>query len=171
MWSSSRTVRAAGVAIALAVLPALGACSSFTPVYGTNQFTTGRIELAMSPPNNRVEQIIYQDLALHFTRVTEADAKVPKLTVSAGGGGAQLTDTQNVVNTAQRPDVMTVTASITLVDAKGKVLFSGSRSESADYNSGPQVLANNQAANDAQMRAAHLVADSIRLSVLGALSK
>jgi hypothetical protein len=162
-------VRAAGIAVALALLPALGACSGLTPVYGTNQFTTGRIELAMSPPNNRVEQIIYQDLALHFTR--KGGPGVPKLTVSAGAGAAQLTDTQNVVNTAQRPDVMTVTASITLVDADGKVLFSGSRSQSADYNSGPQVLANNQAANDAQTRAAHLLADTIRLSVLGALSK
>jgi len=162
-------VRAAGIAVVLALLPALGACSGLTPVYGTNQFTTGRIELAMSPPNNRVEQIIYQDLALHFTR--KSGPGVPKLTVSAGAGAAQLTDTQNVVNTAQRPDVMTVTASITLVDADGKVLFSGSRSQSADYNSGPQVLANNQAANDAQARAAHLLADTIRLSVLGALSK
>lgn len=169
MWSSNRMVRAAGIAVALALLPALGACSGLTPVYGTNQFTTGRIELAMSPPNNRVEQIIYQDLALHFTR--KSAPRVPKLTVSAGAGAAQLTDTQNVVNTAQRPDVMTVTASITLVDADGKVLFSGSRSQSADYNSGPQVLANNQAANDAQARAAHLLADTIRLSVLGALGK
>jgi hypothetical protein len=168
MWSS-RTVRIAGVAIALALLPALGACSGLTPVYATNQFTTGRIELAMSPPNNRIEQIIYQDLALHFTR--KVGPGVPKLTVSAGAGAAQLTDTQNVVSTAQRPDVMTVTASINLVGVDGDVLFSGSRSQSADYNSGSQVLANNQAANDAQTRAAHLLADTIRLSVLGALGK
>lgn len=169
MWSSSRTMRTAVVALALALLPALGACSGLTPVYGTSQFTTGRIELAMSPPTNRIEQIIYQDLALHFTRAKGPG--VPKLSISASGGGAQLTDTQNVVSTAQRPDVMTVTASINLVDADGEVLFSGSRSQSADYNSGSQVLANNQAANDAQIRAAHLLADTIRLSVLGALSK
>ena len=49
MWSSNRTVRAAGVVLALALLPVLGACSGLTPVYGTNQFTTGRIELAMAP--------------------------------------------------------------------------------------------------------------------------
>src|SRR3569623_1648136 len=144
MWSSNLTVRAAGIVVALALLPARGACSGLTPVYGTNQFTTGRIALAMSPPTNRVEQIIYQDLALHFTRAKGPD--VPKLSVAASGGGAQLTDTQIVVTTAQRPDVMTVTAAITLVDADGKVLFSGSRSQSADYNSGSQVLANNQAA-------------------------
>ena len=169
MWSSNRTVRAAGIVVALALLPALGACSGVTPVYGTNQFTTGRIALAMSPPSNRMEQIIYQDLALHFARAKGAG--VPKLSVSASGGAAQLTDTQNIVNTAQRPDVMTVTATITLVDADGKVVFSGSRSQSADYNAGSQVLANNQAALDAQARAAHLLADTIRLSVLGALSK
>jgi hypothetical protein len=153
----------------LALLPALGACSGLTPVYGTGQFTSQRIALAMSPPNNRIEQIIYQDLALHFTRT--ADPSAPKLTISAGGGGRQLTDTQNVVNTAQRPDEFVVTAAATLVDSSGKVLFSGTRSQTADYTSGPQVLANNQATNDAQARAAHLLADSIRLSVLGALSK
>jgi len=169
MWSSSGLMRTAGIAIALALLPALGACSGLTPVYGTNEFTTGRIELAMSPPSNRIEQIIYQDLALHFTR--KSGPGVPKLTVTAGAGAVQLTDTQNVVATAQRPDQMTVTASITLVDQKGEVLFSGSRSQSADYNSGSQVLANNQATVDAQTRAAHLLADTIRLSVLGALGK
>ena len=169
MWSSSSMLRAAAVATALALLPALGACSGLTPVYGTNQFTTGRIELAMSPPTNRIEQLIYQDLALHFTRAKGPG--VPKLTVSASAAGVQLTDTQNLVATAQRPDQMTVTAAITLVDDKGETLFSGSRSQSADYNSGSQVLANNQAANDAQTRAAHLLADTIRLSVLGALGK
>src|SRR3569623_668467 len=169
MWSSNRTDRAAGIVVALALVPALGACSGLTPVYGTNQFTTDRIELAMAPPTNRIEQIIYQDLALHFTR--KAGPGIPKLSVSASGGGAQLPGPQNVVNTAQRPDVMTVTASINLVGADGDVLFSGSRSQSADYNSGSQVLANNQAAVDAQARAAHLLADTIRLSVLGALSK
>ncbi len=169
MWSSNRTVRAAGVVLALALLPALGACSGLTPVYGTGQFTTDRVELAMSPPTNRVEQIIYQDLALHFTRVSRPG--VPKLTVTASAGARQLTDTQNVVTTAQRPDEMVVTAGITLVGADGKVLLSGNRSQSADYNSGPQVVANNQAATDAQARAAHLLADTIRLSVLGALAK
>ena len=69
------------------------------------------------------------------------------------------------------PDEMVVTAAITLVGADGKVLFSGSRSQSADYTTGPQVIANNQAATDAQARAAHLLADTIRLSVLGALAK
>src|SRR3569623_2165754 len=100
MWSSNRTVRAAGIVVALALLPVLGACSGLTPVYGTNQFTTGRIALAMSPPANRVEQIIYQDLALHFTRAKGPD--VPKLSISASAGGAQLPATQNVVSTAQR---------------------------------------------------------------------
>ena len=168
MWSSS-TGRRAGAVLALAMLPALAGCSGLTPVYGTGQFTTDRIELAMAPPGNRVEQIIYQDLALHFMRTS--GPVVPKLSVSADAAGRQLTDSQNVVDTAQRPHQITVTASITLTDATGKVVFSGKRSESADYNSGPQVLANNQAAADAQVRAAHLLADSIRLSVLGALAK
>ena len=169
MWSSNRTVRAAGVVLALALLPALGACSGLPPVYGTGQFTTDRVELAMSPLFFCVVLIIYQDLALHYNSISRPG--VPKLTVTAGAGARQLPDTQNVVTPAQRPDEMVVTAGITLVGADGKVLLSGSRSQSADYTSGPQVVANNQAAIDAQARASHLLADTIRLSVLGALAK
>lgn len=167
MWSSSRTVKVATLVLALAVLSALSACSGFTPVYGPDQFTNAKIELQMSPPNNRVEQIIYQDLALHFTRSTNPDA--PKLTVSAGGGGVGLFN--NTVTAAHTEAQATVSAAIVLTNGKGEVLFSGSRAESADYSNGPQVLANNQAYNDAATRAAHLVADSVRLSVLGALHK
>ena len=166
MWSSSRTLKVAIVVLALAVLPALAACSGFTPVYGTNQFTNQKIELALASPGNRVEQVIYQDLALHFTRATNPDA--PKLSISAGAGAAGLFN--NTVTAAHTEAQATVTAAIVLTNAKGEVLFSGSRSQSADYTNGPQVLANNQAYGDAVTRAAHLVADSIRLSVLGALS-
>jgi hypothetical protein len=160
-------VKVATMVLALVALPALSACSSFHPVYGIDQFTNGKIELALASPNNRVEQIIYQDLALHFARTSNPDA--PKLIVSANGGAAGLLN--NTVTAAHTEAQATVSAAIVLTNAKGDVLFSGTRAESADYTNGPQVLANNQAYNDAATRAAHLLADSIRLSVLGALSK
>jgi LPS-assembly lipoprotein len=168
MWSSSRLVKLVGVLLALAIVPALSACSGFAPVYGTNQFTSERVALAMSPPSNRTEQLIYQDLALRFSRAT---GPAPKLTVSTAISNVQITNDQNVVNTPRRPDQLTVSAAITLIDEDGKVLFSGTRAQSADYDSGPQILSNNQATNEAASRAAHLLADTIRLTVLGALAK
>ena len=168
MWSSSGAVRVVGLVLALAVVPALSACSGFTPVYGTGQFTTDRVALAMSPPTNRTEQLIYQDLALRFDR-TQSGA--PKLSVSTTISNVQVTSDQNVVNTPRRPFQVTVSAAITLTDPDGKVLFKGTRAQSADYDAGPQILSNNQATNDAASRAAHLLADTIRLTVLGALAK
>jgi hypothetical protein len=168
MWSSSRTVRVAGLLLALAMLPVLGACSSFSPVYGTGQFTTDRVALGMSPPTNRTEQLIYQDLALRFDRARGA---APKLTVATTVTNVQVTSDQNVVNTPRRPFQVTVSAAIMLTDADGKILFQGTRAQSADYDAGPQILSNNQATNDAAGRAAHLLADTIRLTVLGALAR
>lgn len=167
MWSSSRTVKVATVALALAVLPALSACSGFTPVYGTNQLTNAKLELAISPPSNRVEQIIYQDLTLRFTQ--SSDPALPKLSVQAySAASAPL---NNTVTAAHTEAQATVTATVTLTDSTGKVLFNGTRAQSADYTNGSQVLANNQAYSDAVTRAAHLLADGIRLAVLGALAK
>lgn len=76
-----------------------------------------------------------------------------------------------MVTTAQVPYQVTVTAAVKLTDAEGKPLYSGSLAQSADYNAGPQVLANNAALDDATKRAGHLLADSIRLTVLGVLSR
>src|SRR3569623_190400 len=168
MWSSSRTTSVAGLVLALAVVPALTACSGFSPVYGSGQFTTERVALAMSPPTNRTEQLIYQDLALRFERTTGA---APKLSVATTVTNVQMTSDQNVVNTPRRPFQVTVSANITLTDENGKVLFQGTRAQSADYDAGPQILSNNQATNEAAGRAAHLLADTIRLTVFGTLAK
>ena len=145
---------------------ALGGCSGLTPVYGTNSVSTDKIEIAFAAPSNRLEQVIYQDLRL---RMANATGPAPHLSIS-------VTQTSNVptnqiVTTAQTPVLVRVSAAITLTDEDGKVLFSGTRTQTADYNSGPQVVANTQAADDAGKRAAHLLADTIRLTVLGALAK
>src|SRR3569833_2484283 len=105
MWSSSGAVRFISLVLALAVVPALSACSGFTPVYGTGQFTTDRVALAMSPPTNRTEQLIYQDLALRFERTTGA---APNLSVATTVTNVQMTSDQNVVNTPRRPFQVTV---------------------------------------------------------------
>jgi hypothetical protein len=159
-------VRTLGLCAALLAAPALSGCTGFTPVYGTSGITQSKVEIAFDRPANRTEQIIYEDLRL---RLGTATGPAPRLSVHTTVSTSQLTDTDNVVSTMQRPKQVTVTAHIRLTDQNGNTLFRGTRSQTADYNTGPQVTANNQAARDAQERAAHLLADTIRLTVLGAL--
>ncbi|MEO8758387.1 MAG: LPS assembly lipoprotein LptE [Devosia sp.] len=164
MWSSK--ARALGIFAALAAPLALAGCSGLTPVYGTNSITSDRIEIAYAEPHNRLEQVIYQDLRL---RIAKANGPAPRLIVDASQSSS--VPTNSIVTTAQGPVIVRVSANITLVDEEGKVLFTGNRAQTADYNSGPQVVANTQAADDAAKRAAHLLADTIRLTILGALAK
>ena len=163
MWSSRRTALALlGGALALG----LSACSGLTPVYDQPRLASGALHVQYGVPGNRVEQLIYQDLALRIPRGGVGD---PKLTVSASQSGASLT--HDIASPPQSQKQMTVSATITLTDTDGKVLFSGRRSATADYTTDAQILANRAAAEDAAARAAHLLAETIRLTVLGALGK
>lgn len=167
MSSFSRALRTVGTATVLVGSLALVGCTGFTPVYDTHGgITDQKLELAIAPPGNRTEQIIYQDLRLRFTN---AAGPAPRLAISTVTTSTALTS--QVVTTAQTPYQLTVAAAVKLTDADGKPLYSGSLTQTADYNTGPQVLANNAAVDDATKRAAHLLADSIRLTVLGVLSK
>jgi LPS-assembly lipoprotein len=170
MWSSSAQrpgLRTLALLAALAAPLALAGCSGFTPVYGPQSLTSQQIEIAYASPTNRYEQVIYDDLRLRLGKAGGPDS--PKLSVSATAFSADLTS--KVVTTAQTPRVATVVADITLTAPDGSVLFRGKRSQTADYSTGPQIVSNNQASSDARERAAHLLADTIRLTVLGALSR
>jgi len=161
MWSSS--ARGLKFAAALVVISVLSACSGFTPVY----LASGEAPaLAFTEPASRLDQIIYNDLGLRFSPPTGSS---PKLTVKASQTSRGLTS--NLVAHAFSQHQTTVTAKFALVDGEGRTLLSQTRSASADYETGPQILANQQAQADAAERAAHLLADTIRLSVLGALGK
>lgn len=163
MWSSRRTALAMlGGALALG----LSACSGLTPVYDQPRLASGTLHVQYGVPGNRVEQLIYQDLALRIPRGVVGD---PKLTVSASQGGSSLT--HDVAGPPQSQKQMTVSATITLTDSDGKVLFSGRRSATADYTTDAQIVSSRAAADDAAARAAHLLAETIRLTVLGALGK
>lgn len=163
--TSPRRLRIAGLALALALLPALAACTGFAPVYGPQSVATQGVAIAYAAPGNRLEQIIYEDLALRLGRATPA---APLLTVRTASSLRSLT--QRTITTANYQKQATVTAKIKLVAPDGRVLFAGTRSATADFTNDPQVLASQQAEADAAERAAHLLADTIRLTVLGALT-
>jgi LPS-assembly lipoprotein len=87
-----------GALLALALLAPLAACTGFTPVYGERGLGAERIALSYAAPNNRLEQIIYQDLAL---RLGKGSGDVPQVSVSVSEGGGRLTN--GLVDTPNSP--------------------------------------------------------------------
>ncbi|MEP7240918.1 MAG: LPS assembly lipoprotein LptE [Devosia sp.] len=165
MWWSE--ARRSLLVLTLVLAPVLSACAGFTPVYGPSGIASREVPLAYAAPANRLEQIIYQDLAL---RLGKASGPAPTLDVDVTQASRDLTanDTLTLPATQQQ---MVVTAKIRLTDLNGKTLFSGSRSASADYTANSQGFASREAADDAARRAAKSLADTIRLTILGALAQ
>ena len=74
MWSFRHVMRTTALTVAMAAPLVLAACTGFSPVYNSQSFTDQKIALALAPPGNRTEQIIYQDLRLRFAK---ADGPAP----------------------------------------------------------------------------------------------
>ena len=164
MWSS-RGLRAGLLALALAAPLVLAGCTGFRPVYGDAGLVGQRLELSYAKPTTRLEQIIIQELALKLGSTQREDA--PQVRISAAAGARALTRT-NVTKPATQYEAA-VTASFSVLDVEGKVLFSGSRRAAASYVTVGQVLADEAAYKDAIERAGREVAETIRLSILGKL--
>jgi hypothetical protein len=64
-----------------------------------------------------------------------------------------------------------VSAVIRIVAADGSVVFSGSRYATALFATSGQVFADTEAEQDAEERAARALAETIRLTIIGALGK
>lgn len=165
MSSFSRAV--GGAILVLALVGPLAACTGLRPVYSDAGLGAQRVDVAYAAPANRIEQIIYQDLAL---KLGKGEGSVPTVAISASSGSAALTSDLIKSPTSQRRQ-MTVSARLTVTAADGTVLFSGSRSQTADYTTDPQALSNQQAAATAERQAAQLLADTLRLQIIAALAK
>ena len=175
MSLSDRGLRVGLLALALVAPLALASCTSFTPVYGDNGIVNSELELRYAAPANRLEQIIYQTLALRLGKSSNPSA--PLVTVKTSAKSHSL-PTADVSPVSQKQ--VTVTATITIAtietpatadaEAVMKTIYTASRNASADYTTGPQSLANQQAAQEAQERAAKALADTVRLTIIAALA-
>ena len=163
--SSMRSIALA--AILLGGATALGACS-FTPVYSGALASQPMLELAYAKPTTRLEQIIYQELALRLGSSEATTAPLVMATVATTRVALGSSATAN----PNKPYRVTVTAtlSVTPRDGSGSPL-SFTRMASADYTTSSQVMANNAAATEAQERAARAAAESLRLALLASLSR
>ena len=166
MSSSSYAARYAGVFLVVAVVPALSACTGFTPIYSEAGLGAHSVAVKYATPSSRLEQLIYQDLALKLGR---SGGDVPTVTVTATAT-SPTTDTSSAATTVASRQT-TVTALVRVVGADGRVIFEGSRSVTEEFGNGGQVFSNQQALKEAQVRAAKSLTETIRLQVLAALSK
>ena len=166
MSLSSRVARIGGIVAVLALLPALSACTAFTPIYGENGLGAQRVQVKYGSPSNRLEQVIYQDLAL---KLGKASGDVPTVLVTATAT-VPTTDTSTAPLTVAAGQT-TVTAIVSVIGADGQAIFQGSRSVTEEFVNGGQAFANQEAVKEAGERGAKALAETIRLQVLSALSK
>ena len=93
---------------------------------------------------------------------------MPLVRISASSSSRALTS--DIVASPLNQRQVTVSATLTVTAPDGTVLFSGTRSQTADLTHGAQVLANEQATARAERQAAELLADTLRLEIIAALS-
>lgn len=159
--------RALLLALALALPATLAACSSLTPVYGERGIGIERHAFRYDKPQNRLDQIIYQELVLKLGRT--ADPSVPLVRVTTTSAVRDLTKTK-VANPAAHKEAV-VTAKIELLDVGGNIAFTASRSAAASFTADRyQALAETEAEKEAKERAARELAETVRLTLLGALA-
>lgn len=171
MWSSNPLLRNAIVALSLLGATALAGCTGLTPVYGERGIGVERHALNYAKPNSRPEQIIYQELALRFGR--GGDASSPTVRITTSNQTRKLT--RSSVNLPDdRPSEQreaTVTAKIELISADGTIALATTRSAAALYTTDSQALAASEAEREAIERAARELAETVRLTLLGALAQ
>ena len=161
-----RRIALAGLLLGLGAT--LGACS-FSPVYSGALASQPLLNLAYAKPNNRLEQLIYQELSLRLGTTTSPTA--PLVTVSASSSAADLALSQTV--NPNKPMDVTVTATLTIQrrDGMTEEPLTFTRSATANYTRNGQVLADREASVEAAERAAVSAAESLRLAVLASLSR
>jgi len=148
------------------VAPLLSACTGFTPVYGENGLGNQQVAVKYASPSNRLEQVIYQDLAL---KLGKSAGDVPTVTISASAT-LPTTDTTTATLSVASGQV-TVRVFVSVIDPSGKVIVQSNRSVVENFVKGGQAFSNQEAANEASERGARELAESIRLQILGALVK
>lgn len=165
MWSSKAGLRAALLAAAFISVGALSACSSFTPVYGERGVATAAGDFRFGLPQNRLDQIIYQNLLLTLGQSKASSAPL----VEIGTIAASTDLTRSAVERPNDQRQVVVTATIRITDAAGKLVFNTTRSAAAVYTVDSQGLANSEARKDAEARAASELAETVRLTLIGAM--
>lgn len=164
MWSYKKAVRPVFMALALISGAATLSACSFTPLYGEQ----AALNLAYADPTSRLDQIIYQDLALRLGKTTTPDAPLVTVSTSTSSRRVGRTSSGSPATTYEA----TVTAKVSVTrqeidvstgEMTTKTIYTANRKASASYTTNGQRLADQHAVEEAQERAALAVAQTIRL--------
>jgi LPS-assembly lipoprotein len=166
-WSS-RAAGWLGRVAAPVLLVLVAACSGFHPLYGDGGVQPGRYAFHYAEPGSRLDQVIYTELRLRLGPSSDAPDAV-QVSVRTSAGSHALTST--ATSKAATANEVIVTATATAITPAGEIIFSGTRSSSATYQTFGQVLADTEARTEAAERGATALADSLRLAILGALAR
>lgn len=171
------------IAPAAMAMLALGGCT-FSPVYGDGAaLNVSQLRISYAEPASRLEQIVYQDLAFRLGRGggigdPEIGVGISSSTrrVGRSSTASPLTTYEVVVTgtatVSEKTGETTLAKGEIVLDPKAKAFkpFSITRTASAQYETSDQRLANQEATRDASERAAHALAESLRLALLAELS-
>ena len=163
MSLSNRLQRLGFIVLTLGSLTALSACT-LTPVYSGRLAESPLLNFAYAKPNSRLEQIIYQDLALRLGASDSPTAPLATVVAYSGAGDLMLSRSANPNIAAQ----VTVYATLTITSRDGSNTppLVITRQAAAQYTRNGQVFAEREAAIEAAERAATAAAESLRLAVL-----
>jgi hypothetical protein len=142
-----------------ALLPILTACSSFSPVYGDAK-SPAVLSFNFTPPSNRLEQIIINELSLVFPATP--DEASPTLNVSAATANTSAPMTAAVI--VGRIVQTRVVATVTI--AQGGSLFTVTRFADAGYKAGDLVPVDLASATGSEETAARATAEALRAAIL-----
>jgi len=148
------------------LLPLLAGCS-FSPLYGgVDGSMSAGTGFAYAEPNNRYEQIIYQELAFRLGTDASPDARLVTVSASEGNRRVGRTSPGSVLTAYEA--VVSASMSVSASGADDKKLLSASRFAGASYEISGQVAADRAAEQNAAEHAAKAVADTLRLILAAA---
>jgi len=155
---------AAPIAFGLALT--LGGCG-LSPIYGdAAAVTRANLALRYAEPTNRYEQIVYQDLGFRLGKSCDPANLLVSVTIAKVSASLGATAQGGQFTTHQ----MVLVGSLVVTDpADGRVVYKTSRRAAAQYEVSPQLLVGSLAADEAAERAAHTLAESLRLALLSQL--
>jgi hypothetical protein len=163
-WSNA-LLRNALLIAAFGVGAALAGCT-MAPVH-SSAMAQSSPALAYGEPSSRLEQVVYQELALRLGESRSPSASLVTVAVSTSGSTEALSDTVDP-NTLRS---VTVTAQMTVSPRGGSATepITLSRTATAQYTTNAQALAAQESRNQAEEQAARAVAESLRLAYLASL--
>ena len=166
--SSPDRVRRRLLALGL-MLPLLGGCS-FSPLYGgVDSSVSAGTGFAYAEPNNRYEQIIYQELAFRLGTDAGPDARLVTISASESNRRVGRTSPGSVLTAYEA--VVRASMSVSAPGTDEKKLLSANRFAGASYEISGQVAADRAAEQNAAEQAARSVADTLRLILAAARNK